>query len=584
MKETTCSMRDRIQSEQIRTLFSQTYMAVTGHLFSGVVIVILLWETVPKGQLVGWLSILLLASSIRIFVTSYYLRHDSPIDQWSRWATVGVTLATVFGLIWGTACILFLNMSDPVSVVVIGTVILSLNAGSASTTASYPPSFYAFAASTLMPLLWVSIESGTPMGYALAVLGAFTIILALPLVCLNIHKVFERSLRLGFENEALLLEAERANAAKTRFLAAASHDLRQPIHALGLSFATLADKIRNAERQPLIEQVEGSIAAVDTMLRALLDISKLDAGVVSPNPEPVAVSCLFSQLHSEFLPMAQQLGNTLIIHPTTDWVQSDPGMLERILRNLIGNALRYTDNGQVLLAAHRSGDKLRFEVHDTGPGIPQDRFDDIFVEFQQLGNPQRDRRQGLGLGLAIVKRLAGLLGHPIGLTSQLGRGSCFWVETHLVQSQNSTVAHQSETKRLPGDHLSGARVLVLDDETSILQSMRNLLEHWGCKVSTAATVDEAQSLVQTKVQDLLVVDYRLAGDITGLNVATRLLKAAGHNIPVLVITGDTAPERLREARDSGYPLLHKPVQPAKLRSTMQHLLHAGLPTASVSTL
>jgi CheY-like chemotaxis protein len=408
--------------------------------------------------------------------------------------------------------------------------------------------------------------------------------MALPLVCLNIHKVFERALKLGFENETLLLEAERANAAKTRFLAAASHDLRQPIHALGLSFATLADKVRNAERQPLIDHVEGAIAAVDTMLRALLDISKLDAGVVSPNPEPVSVASLFRQLNSEFLPMARQQGNTLTIRPTENWAQSDPGMLERILRNLLGNALRYTTNGRVLLSARRRDDNLRFEVHDTGPGIPQAHFDDIFIEFQQLGNPHRDRRQGLGLGLAIVKRLAGLLGHPIGLSSQLGQGSCFWVETPLAQPQEPIQSPRQCPDRLPAGQLLGARVLVLDDETSILQSMRNLLEHWGCEVSTAGTFEEAQRLVQTVNQDLLIVDYRLAGDITGLNAATHLRKAAGHEIPVLVITGDTAPERLREARDSGYPLLHKPVQPARLRSAIQHLIREGLATASIPTI
>ncbi|MGD8590131.1 MAG: hypothetical protein PVG22_14995, partial [Chromatiales bacterium] len=184
--------RDRIQSEQIRTLFSQSLMSVGGHLFSGIVIVILLWATEPMGELVGWLSMLILASIIRILLTRYYLRLDPPIDEWSRGGTVGVAHSTVFGLIWGAACILLLNMNDPVSVVVIGTVILSLNAGSASTTASYPPSFYAFAASTLVPLLWVAIGSGTPMGFALAVLAAFTITLALPLFCLNIHRVFER--------------------------------------------------------------------------------------------------------------------------------------------------------------------------------------------------------------------------------------------------------------------------------------------------------------------------------------------------------------------------------------------------------
>jgi signal transduction histidine kinase/CheY-like chemotaxis protein len=547
-------------------------------------VVVLLWAIEPLVKLVSWFSILVLALVVRIILTKYYLHLNPSPNQWRRWAIVSIILTTLFGLIWGTSSFLFLDLNEPVSVIVIVTLIVALNSGAASSLASNPPSFYAFAATTFVPTIWILITSGTTTGIALAVLTLVGTLVVTPLICQNIHRVLKRSLRIGFENEVLRLEAERANAAKTRFLAAASHDLRQPIHALGLSFATLADKVRNAERQALIDQVENSITAVDNMLRALLDISKLDAGVVSPNLEPVPAAPLFRQLHSEFLPMTQQQGNTLIIRPTKDWAQSDPGMLERILRNLLGNALRYTSNGQVLLTARRRGDYLRFEVHDTGPGIPEDRFDDIFIEFQQLGNPHRDRRQGLGLGLAIVKRLAGLLGHPIGLTSQLGRGSCFWVETRLAQPQETAHPPPGETERLPGDQIHGARVLVLDDETSILQSMRHLLEHWGCEVSTAATLEEAHRLVQAEAQDLLIVDYRLAGEITGLNAANHLQETAGHAIPVLVITGDTAPQRLREARDSGYPLLHKPVQPARLRSTMQHLIRDRLASPSTRTI
>jgi len=398
-------------------------------------------------------------------------------------------------------------------------------------------------------------------------------------ICLNVNKVLERSLRLGFENESLRREAERANAAKTRFLAAASHDLRQPIHALGLSFAALSDKVRSPETQPVIDQVEGSIDAVDTMLNALLDISKLDAGVVSPCLESIPVADLIRQLNSEFLSMAGEQGNTLVVRSSDTWVRSDPRMLQRILRNFLANALRYTSNGRVLLAARRRHGKVRFEVRDTGMGIPADRFDDIFLEFQQLGNPQRDRRQGLGLGLAIVKRLAHLLNHPIGLSSTFGRGSCFWVEVPLVDgpaTEERPTGHEPNSR--PVDQLSGARVLVLDDEAAILESMRTILENWGCDVVLAATVDEAVSVAGSKALDLLIVDYRLAGETTGLDAVSRVRRSADTEIPALVITGDTAPERLREARKSGYPLLHKPVQPARLRSAMQHVMRGRVST------
>ena len=214
--------------------------------------------------------------------------------------------------------------------------------------------------------------------------------------------------------------AEQANAAKTRFLATASHDLRQPIHALGLFFATLAEQVDNPETSPLIKQIEDSINAIDTMLNALLDISKLDAGVIHPQVGPVAIAGLLQRLDTEYQPVARVTGNALRVRPCKAIVQSDATMLERILRNLLSNALRYTSNGRVLVAARRHGLKLRFEVYDTGPGIPADRLDDVFLEFYQLGNPERDRHQGLGLGLAIVKRVASLLEHDVTVRSRAG--------------------------------------------------------------------------------------------------------------------------------------------------------------------
>lgn len=399
--------------------------------------------------------------------------------------------------------------------------------------------------------------------------------------------------------EAARQEAERANVAKTRFLATASHDLRQPIHALGLFFANLADRVNDIETEPLIKQIEDSIGAIDSMLSALLDISKLDAGVIHPTIGPVVVDRLFKRLETEyqshginpFGPLierrlfrrpetghqltTQGASNTLRIRSSQTIVQSDPALLERILRNLISNALRYTHQGRVLVGARRRGDKLRIEVYDTGIGIPEDQLENIFLEFHQLGQPEGDRRQGLGLGLglAIVKRLADLLEHQITVQSRLGRGSCFAITVPLLQNVSSHAI--SLTTATVDKVLRGHRVLVLDDEDAVLAAMEGLLERWGCAVIKARSLEEARQQIKIAASppELLIVDYRLQGRFSGLEAVAILQKTLRRYVPALVITGDTAPDRLREAGASGYPLLHKPVQPAKLRSTLHHLLH-----------
>lgn len=369
-------------------------------------------------------------------------------------------------------------------------------------------------------------------------------------------------------------EAEQANAAKTRFLAAASHDLRQPIHALGLFFAELSDRVYSAETALLIGQVEDSISAINSMLNALLDVSKLDAGIVKPVIESFSLTELFARLKTEFQPIALENHNELHIRPTLAVVNTDPAMLERMLRNLIGNALRYTENGRILVAARPRGQHLEIQVLDNGPGIPEDQLEEIFIEFHQLLNPARDRRQGLGLGLAIVKRLATLLHHDIKVTSSLGCGSCFSITLPLARIPAACQSGQpNEGLNRPTYSLAGRQVLVLDDDNAVLEGMQGLLTRWGCRVITACSPVEALEKLAENEQrlELLIIDYRLPDNISGIDVARNLQNRLGYPVAVLVITGDTGPERLREADASGYPLLHKPVQPAKLRSTLQYL-------------
>ena len=373
-------------------------------------------------------------------------------------------------------------------------------------------------------------------------------------------------------------EAVQANAAKTRFLASASHDLRQPIHALGLFFAELSDRVYSPETALVLGQIEDSISAINSMLNALLDISKLDAQIVLPSIEPVELAELFIRLQSEFQPIALESNNTLSIRMPSLRVNTDPGMLERMLRNLIGNALRYTQNGRVLVAARPRGQQVEIQVLDTGRGIPEDQLDEIFIEFHQLHNPERDRRQGLGLGLAIVKRLANLLQYDIKVTSNLGRGSCFSISLPLAEEKGrSQPERQGEIAAPPNYSLAGHQILILDDDIAVLKGMEGLLARWGCGVISASTPNEALEKIavcKTKL-DLLIVDYRLPNHVSGIDVARYLQVRLDYPVAVLIVTGDTGPERLREAKASGYPLLHKPVQPAKLRSTLQYLFSKG---------
>ncbi len=370
-------------------------------------------------------------------------------------------------------------------------------------------------------------------------------------------------------------EAEKANFDKSRFLAAASHDLRQPMHALGLFVGELHSRLDTPEQRKIASKVEESVEALSSLLDSLLDISKLDAGIVVPQIQGVDLDAMVRRLVQDYIPVAQRKNITLHVWSLKEMVLSDPVLLERILLNLMGNAIRYTSpNGSVLLACRRRGDNLRIEVRDNGIGIPPEEQQNVFREFVQLANSARDRSKGIGLGLAIVDRLAKLLHHPLDLRSAPDTGSTFAVTVPRVFGVDELLAEPqpAPTTALPRhDKLDNLRVLVVDDDMLVRTSTAGILESWGCDVSLGEGLDEVWREYSESHFDLVICDYRLP-DGNGLQLADRIRDHCELPPAFILVSGDTSPEILQAVNERGLHLLHKPVRPAKLRSLILFLL------------
>ena len=368
-------------------------------------------------------------------------------------------------------------------------------------------------------------------------------------------------------------QLELANLAKSRFLAAASHDLRQPLHALGLFVAQLRGRMSAAERGRIVEHIDLAVAGMSELFNALLDISKLDAGALTPNITNFPVAQVLKRIESTFASVAREKGLSLSVVPTTVWVRSDLILLERILLNLVSNAVRYTSDGGVVVGCRKRGGRLRIEVWDTGPGIAEDQRQKIFDEFYRLGDPDRDGRVGLGLGLAIVDRLCRLLDYPIELTSTLGRGSRFTVVAPIVAARTIIAEPQNPIQAVL-DVASGKFVVVIDDDPLVLNGMGGLLRSWGCRVVTASSGCTALIGLndQDRPPDLIISDFHLAGGKTGIDAIAALCNAFPAPIPAFLLSGDTNAEPLQKAQASGYHLLHKPVDPMTLRAMLNRML------------
>jgi len=571
----------QVRAEQIRALYRQAPLAILSGLVVPIPLLIVFWGAISEALLVSWYASMAVVAAVRSALVFAYRRAAPEAADLAAWGNLYVLGTIISGSVWGAAGVLLFVPGALDYQFFLDFILAGMCTGSVASLGAFLPAFYAFLLPTMLPFLAIAVVQGDTVHLAVVFANVFYL-LAMSVFARNFNRSLTESLRLQFENLRLVDEvtakkdeAERANVAKSRFLAAASHDLRQPLHAMALFVSALQEKSRESETRRILDQLTLSVEALEGLFHALLDVSKLDAGIVRPEVRGFSVQALFDRIGREFAEEAADKGLRLRLMPTRAFVHSDATLLERILRNLVSNAIHYTRTGGVVVGCRRRGGDLRIDVCDSGIGIDPSHFTDIFQEFYQVGNPERDRDKGLGLGLAIVDRLARLLRHPVTVVSVPSRGSVFSVTV----PRGDTAAIEPEPPQpaeIIGGNLGGALLVVIDDERAVLEGMREVLQQWGCRPLLAGSADEALAQLAAAGQrpTAVIADYRLRAGETGIAAIERIQSEYGADIPGVIITGDTAPDRLREAEASGYHLLHKPVRPARLRALLSFLLRA----------
>jgi signal transduction histidine kinase/CheY-like chemotaxis protein len=579
LKRQSLSIETRLKDEQIRLSFNQIAFVVFLPPISGMILGFLLWGVVSHTIITIWLISVLCCCTLFGSWVLWKRKNITFINDTEYWSKVLISFALVGGGAWGVGGY-FLFVPDKVSY--LGLLLLWMYipaATAAMITLAYKPLFYSNTTVMLLPLFVRFVEEGGVFNITMAV----TTLIYVGCLCYfhsHINSMLIDSIRLRFEKSDLLDEvtigkeiAENANIAKSRFLAAASHDLRQPLHAQTLFIAELKHRVKEPESAEIIEHLESSVEAMGELFNSLLDISKLDAATIKLNVVPFQLQKLFEKLENNFKLEAGKKGLSLHFIATSEMIASDYSLLSRMLQNLIANAIRYTDSGFVIICCRKHGSELRIEIRDSGKGIEINDQEKIFDEFVQLHNPERNQKNGLGLGLAIVVRLSRLLEHRVIIRSQPNKGSVFSVIVPKLgyQKKDSIQVQINESYDKQLDHVE---ILVIDNEESIRIGMKMLLNDWGCVVKTAADYSQAISIIETEkfCPRIVVSDYRLSTKETGIDVLDRLCEMMDNKVHGILITGDTSIDILQEASLSGYDLLHKPVSLHKLKMSIRSLL------------
>jgi signal transduction histidine kinase/CheY-like chemotaxis protein len=576
-------IEERVHRAQVAALFRNLAPSTLADVAVAWSVAALYWWQLRDPGVLLWLGLHLVQTARYPFLGRWH-RDPKADERSAHWARVHVREHAFYSLTWGLAPWCFLPAGNQPLTALLMLVILGICSAGVPAMATRWASVIAFTVPMVLglgsALLW---RGGGTLHLFLA--GCCVVYLGATLLfARNLHRLLTKALRTRFEKEALAEQlaeqmaiTRRASEEKTRFFAAASHDLRQPLHAIALFGAVIERELQGRPALAHAQRLMGAVRALGTSLDTMLDVSRLDAGVIEPERRAVPLADVFTALLPLFATRAEEAGLQLRIRATPLWVQTDPQLLQRLLANLVENAIKYSPQGGVLVLARARGPQVWVEVIDTGMGIAPEHTGRVFDEFYQVDNPGRDRSRGLGMGLAIVRRLAALLGHPIALQSRVGRGSRFRLVLPAAEAPPASplaAAAPLDTTDAPP---LPRRVLLIDDEADIAHATVALLGGWGVAltaVDTEARADEALARATRTGEpfEALICDFRLADGADGLLAAQRLRARHAPALPLLLITGETAPERLQRVRDAGVPVLYKPVDPVALRRALGALV------------
>ncbi|WP_185545875.1 hybrid sensor histidine kinase/response regulator [Variovorax sp. KBW07] len=573
---------DPVFAARMAALHRNFPFSLLGVLFTVGLVIAALFGAVSHAQLAAWAvanTVLTAARAWNVWRFRHAMRSDAALRRWRLGAIAG---AVAGGLLWGLPLAYWMLQVPLAQQMFIVVAMLTMGTGAIYAYCIDLGLLYGFQVPYFLPAMLALGTLDDVMLRVMSVAGVLYLFVTLAFA----HRMYRTqvdSLQLRFENLHLLDRlrhekeaAERSDLAKSRFLAAASHDLRQPVHALSLFVGVLRGQALPATSRHLVDSIGRAAAAMGMLFEGLLNISRLDAGVVRVSPKPFALASLLDQIQLEFAPQAAAKSLVLRLRTPDATVRSDPALLDRVLRNLVENAIRYTARGSVLIGCRRAGPNLRIEVWDTGPGIPEAEHERVFWEFHQLANPERDRTKGMGLGLAIVRRTAGLLGHALTLRSRVGHGTVFAITVPLAHEAPTAAPQTRPAALLPEP--GGQLILMVEDDAESRHGLQLLLESWGHRVVAAES--GAQLLKEVTHRPgkpaLVISDYRLREGETGVDVIDRVHEEYNDDgIPALLVSGDTDPQRLSEVAARGWQMLHKPVAPAQLRAAINRLLLAS---------
>jgi signal transduction histidine kinase len=566
----------QVRAEQIRVVYRRLPLAFGGSALCAALLAVTLAHRLTTPLLTVWL-VAACGNSALCALLWYGFRQTRPsLAELPRWERALLAQVTLAGLIWGSGGLLLHVPGSLALQIVVLLVMLHMTLSGLLIAGCSVTAFMAF----VTPVLLLAAVAFLGDGDRTCTLIGLSTLALLPASCvlaLRLARDQRRAIEIQLHHRRLAgqLRAQKRAAvdacqAKSRFLAMASHDLRQPLHALDLFVKALQERHLPLHERELVANVRRSVDAMEELFDALLHISRLDAGTVRRRVVTFPLEELFDRLRLELGPVAQQKGLRFVVGRTAAYVRSDPELLTQILRNLLSNAIRYTERGTVLMCGRREQGGVRIEVRDSGCGIAPAEQGRVFQEFTQLGNPEHDRRKGLGLGLAIVDRLARLLSHPVTLRSRVGVGSVFAVS--MPQGKREEHVPMVPTANLAGFDLSGITVLLLDDDLTVRAGLARLLARWNCEVITAGSGAEAVARLEGRPRppDIILVEHRLREQACEVTVLQRLTGELGPEVPTVVVMAGGLAEAC-DCEASGVPVLGKPVNPARLRTLLAHI-------------